>query len=52
MSFLCQFISLGGVLHRLPGMFVGGHMVTLVVVRCGHAVRVGGQFVKLRGSPV
>jgi hypothetical protein len=52
MSFLCQFISLGGVLHRLPGMFVGGHMVFLVVMRCGNAVRVRGQIVKLRGSAV
>ena len=52
MGFLCQFVSLSGLLHRLPGMLVGGHMVTLVVMRCGHAVCVRGQFVKLCGSAV
>jgi hypothetical protein len=47
MSFLRQLVSLVGIFHRLPGIFVPGLMVPFVVVRCGNAVRVSGEIVKL-----
>jgi hypothetical protein len=49
MSFLRELIRLGGMLQGLPGMFVPGLMVPFAVLRGGHAVRMRGQLMHLRG---
>jgi hypothetical protein len=46
MSFLRQLVSLFGMFHRLPGIFVPSLMVPLVVVRRGNTVRVSGEIVE------
>jgi hypothetical protein len=50
MGFLCELVSLGGVLQGLPGIFVSGHMVFFTVMRSSNTMCVRGQIVKLCGS--
>ena len=50
MSFLREFVSLGGVFQGLPRMLVPAHMVFFAVMGSGNAMRVRGQIVKFCGS--
>jgi len=50
MGFLCELVSLGGVLQGLPGMLMPSLMVFFAVVRRRNAVCMRGKIVHLCGS--
>ena len=49
-SFLRVPKSVGGVFHRLLGMFVARLMIPFAMMRRGSTVSVSGKLVELRGS--